>query len=67
MKSYGEKMSAGKRTAVVNALEKVTKYYQPIRDAWGQATPEQREAYLAHSPILKALIDFARPFVEVRP
>jgi len=62
---YGAKMGTIIRNAILAAIAKIDTYYQPIVAAWGQMTPAQKAAYLEHSPILKALLDFAKQFEGV--
>ena len=58
----GAKIPAATQTTILNAIAKITAYYAPILAVWSQTTPEQRQAYLAHSPILSAILDFAKGF-----
>ena len=53
------------RNVILAAIAKIDTYYQPIVAVWGQMTPAQKVAYLEHSPILKALLDFAKQFEGV--
>ena len=62
MRRIGAKMGTIIRTAILNGIDRINTYYQPIIAVWSEATPAQREAYLEHSPILKALLDFAKQF-----
>ena len=63
---YGKKITQGLINQTTKALTDLTDYYAPILIGWQRATPAQREAYLAHSPVLTAVLAFARPFIEVK-
>ena len=65
-KKAGTKITPGLVNQVTKSLQDMTTYYAPILAIWSQATPAQREAYLAHSPVLTAVLNFARPFIEVK-
>lgn len=62
---FGAKMGTIIRNAILNGIDRINTYYQPIVQVWGQMTPAQRLVYLEHSPILKALLDFAKQFEGV--
>lgn len=56
------KLTAGKRKQIADALALATAHYAPLAEAWSQLTPAQREAVLAHSPVLAGIVAFARQF-----
>lgn len=58
----GAKIPAATQTTILAAIAKITAYYAPIQAIWSQATPDQQQAYLARSPILAALLAFAKGF-----
>ena len=62
----GAKITVSVQTALLVATPRMVTYYAPVRAAWPQTTQAQRDEYLAHSPILAALLDFTRPFFEVK-
>lgn len=61
-KSAKDRINAGLGTAarvlMRQALDRVKTYYQPVLDVWHLAPKEQREAYLANSPLLKELLEW---------
>ena len=62
MRRYGAKLGAITRNAILAGIAKINEYYDPVAQVWAQLTPDQRRAYLEHSPILRSLLDFAERF-----
>jgi len=58
------KLSALKKKALQTAFDALTAQYAPVLAKWNQATPEQREKFLEHSPILKAILDWSKQWVQ---
>lgn len=59
------KLTPANATALGNALDKLAPHVAAAAESWSELTPEQRQALLAHSPILARLIALALPFREV--
>ena len=56
------KMMAAQKTKIVNALALITAQYADVLSVWPKLTNEQRRKFLGHSPVLSAIIDFAKQF-----
>ena len=59
-KQVSAKMNKAVEALLTNGLNKAEKHYKTVLDNWAQTTPEQRRAFLEHSPILSRLIAFAK-------
>lgn len=56
---YSSKMTKAVSNVLDNAIKKLDEHYSGVLAHWGEATPEQRRAFIAHSPILQRVIDWA--------
>lgn len=60
------KLTPGKRRQFLSALADLQARYGDVASVWAQLTPEQRQAVLDGSPVLRAYADFFRTFEVVR-
>ena len=58
-KRYSAKMTKAVSNVLDNAIKKLDAQYGEVLAHWGEATPEQRRAFIEHSPILQRVIDWA--------
>ena len=56
---YSAKMNPSTLNVLNNALKKMDTHYGNVLAHWHEATPEQRVAFIEHSPALKRIIDWA--------
>ena len=61
----GKKLTPAGQKKLDEALTLLKTLYADVAAVWGQMTADQREAYKAHSPILAAVLEWARMFEEV--
>ena len=52
------KMSAAVRATLGAAMKKLDEHYGAVLAEWPNATPEQKQQFLEHSPILAGLLDW---------
>jgi len=57
--SNGSKLNPATAVLLRNAIDKMEKYYAPVLAVWHEATPEQKQAYLDNSPVLRELLDWS--------
>ena len=56
---YGAKMNPSTLNVLNNALKKMDAHYGEVLAHWNEATPEQKAAFIEHSPALKRILDWA--------
>ena len=55
----GTGLTATARGLMRAAMDRLFGYYAPVLAVWEQATPAQRQAYLANSPLLSELLSWS--------
>lgn len=53
------KLTPGKSKQLLSALDALEPHVTSAAEVWGALTPEQRDALLAHSPVLSRFVDLA--------
>lgn len=56
------KLTTAQRNRITAALADLNSVYEPLAVAWPSMPEEQRDAILAHSPILSSVLAFAFRF-----
>ena len=56
---YGAKMNPSTLNVLNNALKKMDAHYGEVLTHWNEATPEQKAAFIEHSPALKRILDWS--------
>jgi len=56
---YGAKMNPSTLNVLNNALKKMDSHYGEVLLHWNEATPEQKAAFIEHSPALKRILDWS--------
>jgi hypothetical protein len=55
---YGKKITVATLNVLDNAIKKLDEHYGAVLAHWGEATSEQKQAFIEHSPILQRVIDW---------
>lgn len=55
---YSAKMTKAVSNVLDNAIKKLDAHYGAVLAHWGEATSEQKQAFIEHSPILQRVIDW---------
>lgn len=55
---YGKKLTPAIANVLINAINKLNKQYGDVLAHWGELTPEQKQAYIDHSPVLRRVLDW---------
>jgi len=56
---YSAKMNPSTLNVLNNALKKMDKHYGSVLLHWQEATPEQKAAFIEHSPALKRILEWS--------
>lgn len=56
---YSAKMKPSTLNVLNNALQKMDAHYGEVLAHWSEATPEQKHAFIEHSPALKRIVEWA--------
>ena len=57
---YSAKMKPSTLNVLNNALKKMDAHYAEVLTHWNEATPEQKKAFVEHSPALKRILDWSK-------
>lgn len=56
---YSAKMNPSTLNVLNNALKKMDAHYGEVLAHWQEATPEQKAAFIEHSPALKRILEWS--------
>lgn len=61
---YRAKMKPSTLKVLNNALAKMDAHYGEVLAHWQEATPEQKAAFIEHSPALKRILDWSEQWQQ---
>jgi hypothetical protein len=61
---YGKKITPATLNVLNNAIKKLDGDYGEVLAHWNECTPEQKKAFIEHSPVLKRIIDWSNQWQQ---
>lgn len=61
---YRKKITVATLNVLNNAIKKLDSDYGEVLAHWAECTPDQKKAFIEHSPTLKRILDWSKQWLQ---